>query len=105
TGDHPPGEQSGHVPASDTPGRPLGSSHSHSHSHSPGAMRWGPAAIGLAIYSLVGGIALASAVAADFDVGRGALGAGLGVFIATLVHKPADALTITALMIESGAPR
>jgi len=38
-------------------------------------------------------------------VGRGAFGAGLGVFIATLVHKPADALTITALMIESGAPR
>ena len=41
-----------------------------------GAMRWGPAAIGLAVHSLVGGIALASAVAADFEVGRGALGAG-----------------------------
>jgi zinc and cadmium transporter len=25
--------------------------------------------------------------------------------VATLVHKPADALTITALMIESGAPK
>jgi zinc and cadmium transporter len=77
----------------------------HSRTQSPGAMRWGPAVIGLAVHSLVGGIALASAVAADFDVGRGALGAGLGVFVATLVHKPADALTITALMIESGAPR
>jgi zinc and cadmium transporter len=77
----------------------------HSHSHSPGAMHWGPAAIGLAVHSLVGGVALASAVAADFQVGRGVLGAGLGVFIATLVHKPADALTITALMLESRAPR
>ncbi len=50
-------------------------------------------------------VALASAVAADFDVGRGAFGAGLGVFVATLVHKPADALTITALMLESGTRR
>jgi zinc and cadmium transporter len=79
--------------------------HAESHHHGPGAMRWGPAAIGLAVHSLAGGVALASAVAADFDMGRGAVGAGLGVFIATLVHKPADALTITALMLDSGAPR
>jgi zinc and cadmium transporter len=70
-----------------------------------GAMRWGPAAIGLAVHSLAGGIAMASAVTADFQVGRGLVGAGLGVFVATLVHKPADALTITALMLESGAGR
>jgi zinc and cadmium transporter len=79
--------------------------HAKSHHHGSGAMRWGPAAVGLAVHSLVGGVALASAVAADFHMGRGALGAGLGVFIATLVHKPADALTITALMLNSGAPR
>ena len=30
------------------------------------------------------------------------LGAGLGVFVATLVHKPADALTITSLMLRAG---
>ena len=79
--------------------------HPHNHPQRPGALRWGPAAVGLAVHSLAGGVALASAVAADFQVGRGAAGAGLGVFIATLVHKPADALTITALMLESGAPR
>jgi zinc and cadmium transporter len=78
---------------------------SDAHSHPPGALHWGPAAFGLAVHSLVGGVALASAVAADFEVGRGALGAGLGVFVATLVHKPADALTITSLMLESGAPK
>jgi zinc and cadmium transporter len=77
----------------------------HGPSRPLGALRWGPAAVGLAVHSLVGGVALASAVAADFDVGRGAFGAGLGVFVATLVHKPADALTITALMLESGTPR
>jgi zinc and cadmium transporter len=83
-----------------------GADHHHGEAHHlHGAMRWGPAAIGLAVHSLAGGVALASAVAADFDVGRGAFGAGLGVFIATLVHKPADALTITALMVDSGAPR
>ncbi len=66
---------------------------------------WGSAAFGLAIHSLVGGVALASAVAADFQI-RGGLGAaGLGVFVATLVHKPADALTITSLMVRAGSAR
>ncbi len=56
------------------------------------AIPWGSAAFGLAVHSLVGGVALASAVTADFQT-RGGLGpAGLGVFLATLVHKPADAL-------------
>ena len=37
---------------------------------------------------------------------RAGLGsAGLGVFIATLVHKPADALTITSLMLRAGSSR
>ncbi len=68
-------------------------------------LNWGPAAFGLAIHSLAGGIALASAVSADYRIGHGMLGAGLGVFIATLVHKPADALTITALMLRGSADR
>jgi zinc and cadmium transporter len=68
-------------------------------------LSWASAALGLIVHSLVGGVALASAVEADYRVGKGAGGAGLGVFIATLVHKPADALTITALMVRSGVPR
>ena len=69
------------------------------------ALPWGSAAFGLIIHSLVGGVALASAVAADFRI-RGGLGMhGLGVFIATLVHKPADALTITSLMVRGGSSR
>src|SRR5579875_1239754 len=88
-------------------GAEVGPRHRHARAdpHGSGAIRWGPAAVGLAVHSLVGGVALASAVAADFEVGRGAVGTGLGVFIATLVHKPADALTITALMVESGSAR
>jgi zinc and cadmium transporter len=97
--------------ATKPPDFPLAGGRGHHDHHVPapahpaGALRWVPAAVGLAVHSLVGGIALASAVAADFDVGRGAFGAGLGVFVATLVHKPADALTITALMLESGTGR
>jgi zinc and cadmium transporter len=53
----------------------------------------------------VGGVALASAIAADFAE-RGCLGAtGWGVFLATVVHKPADALTIVSLMLRSGVSR
>ncbi|APW63934.1 hypothetical protein BSF38_05522 [Paludisphaera borealis] len=77
--------------------------HGHEHGETAGrALSWGTAAFGLGIHSLVGGVALASAVAADF-ADRKALGAtGLGVFLATLLHKPADAMTIVALMLRSG---
>jgi zinc and cadmium transporter len=69
------------------------------------AFSWGSAAFGLAVHSLAGGVALASAVAADFEE-RSALGAaGLGVLLATLVHKPADALTISTLMVRGGSAR
>jgi zinc and cadmium transporter len=70
-----------------------------------GALPWGSAAFGLAVHSLVGGVALASAVAADYQVRAGLGAAGVGVFVATLVHKPADALTITSLMVRAGSGR
>ena len=75
------------------------------HDSHGGALPWGSAAFGLAVHSLVGGVALASAVAADYQVRAGLGAAGLGVFVATLVHKPADALTITSLMVRAGRAR
>jgi zinc and cadmium transporter len=77
----------------------------HHHESNGGALPWGSAAFGLGVHSLVGGVALASAVAADYQVRAGLGAAGLGVFVATLVHKPADALTITSLMMRAGAAR
>ncbi|WP_422930284.1 ZIP family metal transporter [Singulisphaera sp. PoT] len=69
------------------------------------SLHWGAAAFGLAAHSLAGGVALASAVAAS-DADRTAVGAaGWGVFLATVVHKPADALTIVSLMLRAGVPR
>ena len=69
------------------------------------ALNWGSAVFGLVVHSLVGGIALASAIAADFKISGSVGKAGLGVFVATLVHKPADALTITSLMLRAGSAR
>ncbi|GIW88915.1 MAG: iron permease [Isosphaeraceae bacterium] len=66
-------------------------------------LHWGVASFGLAVHTLVGGFALASA----FDVGTGEAGraTALGVLVATLVHKPADSLTIVSLMLRAGVPR
>ena len=69
------------------------------------SLHWGAAAFGLAAHSLAGGVALASAAAANAEVRHGLGAAAWGVFIATLVHKPADALTIVSLMLRAGAPR
>lgn len=94
--------------------------HDHGRAHSAGlvnlaapggggskgsALPWGAAAFGLAVHSLVGGVALASALGAD-RAARGGIGpAAWGVFLATVVHKPADALTIVSLMLRAGVPR
>ena len=37
--------------------------------------------------------------------GHGLSAAAWGVFLATIVHKPADALTIVSLMLRAGVPR
>ncbi|HEV3164553.1 MAG TPA: ZIP family metal transporter [Isosphaeraceae bacterium] len=73
------------------------------------SLHWGAAAFGLGVHTLTGGIALASAAEAGARPGglhAVALGvAGWGVFVATIVHKPADALTIVSLMLRAGVPR
>jgi len=106
--DHPGKTRAEHIPlepggesrrvALRSPTRPVATTAIH-------ALPWGSAAFGLAVHSLVGGVALASAVAADFQIRAGLGAAGLGVFVATLVHKPADALTITSLMLRAGSAR
>jgi zinc and cadmium transporter len=79
--------------------------HDPHHETRKSPLSWGTAAIGLAVHSVVGGVALASAIAADFAE-RGSVGAtGWGVFLATIVHKPADALTIVSLMLRGGVSK
>lgn len=96
----------------------VGHHHGHDHNHthdddrddasaegssSGHPLSWGTATFGLAIHSLVGGIALASAIAADFNEQGWIGGTGWGVFLATILHKPADAMTVVSLMLHSGS--
>ncbi len=60
---------------------------------------WKAATVGLALHSLLGGVALASA---EMATAPGSWAISGGVFLATLLHKPADALTITSLMRRGG---
>ena len=59
---------------------------------------WIGLAIGFAIHSMIDGIALGAAVGAQADAESGSWIAGFAVFLAILLHKPLDALTITSLM-------
>jgi zinc and cadmium transporter len=78
----------------------------HSHAHTrPGELdhrfTWGGVFFGLTVHSLVDGIALAAAIAAEWDHSE-ALPAGFAFFLAVLFHKPFDSLSITSLMLASG---
>jgi zinc and cadmium transporter len=64
----------------------------HSHVHD---LSWSGAALGLALHSVLNGVALAASVAHGHD---GAWLAGLGVFLVIFLHKPFDAMTIGMLM-------
>jgi zinc and cadmium transporter len=81
--------------------------HAHLHAHAtPSAQRgrlsWVGAGIGMTLHGAVEGIALAAAVTAE--LGEGPIRwAGLSAFLAIVLHKPFDSLTILTLMSVSGA--
>jgi zinc and cadmium transporter len=78
---------------------PAGHSHAgHSHAGSGSSLSWIGVAFGLSLHALLDGVALGAGVLSD-SAHRGTFQwAGLGVFLAILLHKPLDALSITALM-------
>jgi len=79
-----PGDDAGHT------------GHGAVHGHE---LTWTGAAIGLTVHSLVSGTALAAAVLASDGAGTGAgRPVGLGVFLAIVLHKPFDSMTLGALM-------
>ena len=61
-------------------------------------LTWTGAAIGLALHSLVDGVALGAAVMAAPAEGM-LLTAGLGTFLAVMLHKPFDSMTLATLMV------
>ncbi|QDV32716.1 ZIP family metal transporter [Tautonia plasticadhaerens] len=90
--------------------------HAPHHDHSPPTgtprarveaptLNWTAAAVGLAVHSLIGGVALASAVVTDYATRGGFGAASWGVLLATVVHKPADSLTVVSLMLRARSPQ
>lgn len=77
----------------------LACGHDHSHSEHAPVFSWGGAAMGLTLHSLLAGVALAASVR---HADGGATLAGLGVFLAIVLHKPLDAMTIAVLMKRGG---
>lgn len=77
--------------------------HAHSHHHSHGSHRisWIGITGGLALHTLIDGIALAASVQAEAGHADVML-VGLGTFLAILLHKPLDAVSITSLMAAGG---
>ncbi len=88
----------------------------HGHMHSPTCahsmhaagnegrahLRWIGMACGLSLHTLIDGIALAAGVEADAAQQAGWPFYGLGVFLAILLHKPLDAMSISSLMEAQG---
>lgn len=68
--------------------------HHHHHGSASGRVRWVTLLSGLSLHSIVDGAALASAI----RLGLGQAWPGLLVLVVVVLHKPLDALAITATM-------
>ncbi|MBI5759188.1 MAG: ZIP family metal transporter [Planctomycetales bacterium] len=65
-------------------------------------LSWFGVAFGLALHTLIDGIALAASVQSEAAAGSGVRLLGLGTFTAIALHKPLDSVSITSLMTASG---
>jgi len=75
----------------------------HTHVHELG---WAGVTFGLGVHTLIDGLALAASVHAEADHVATASLMGLGTFLAVVLHKPLDAISITSLMTAGGwSPR
>ncbi len=90
-GHHHPPQAAGSLPI-------IGQPYCH-HAHQ---LSWLGIAIGLSLHTLIDGIALAASVEADAKFPSQTLLYGLGTFLAIILHKPLDAVSITSLMAGSG---
>ncbi len=82
--------------------------HGHDHGQMPTSMwSWIGVAIGLTLHTLIDGLALGAAVIAEQQAHAGHHHgwwppAGLGIFLAIVLHKPLDAMSITSMMGAGG---
>lgn len=85
-----------------------GCGHDHGHGQPSGGatqVTWLGAMVGLAVHTILSGIALAASVEAAQSHGHGEMFAGFGVFLGVALHKPFDAMTIAMLMRAAGIGR
>jgi zinc and cadmium transporter len=77
--------------------------HKHPHVSLRGAhsLSWVGVFLGMALHTLIDGLALGASVEADALHGITGL-LGLGTFLAVLLHKPLDSVSITSLMASGG---
>lgn len=79
------------------------SGHEHqAHVQGNRGMSWLGIALGLGVHTLIDGIALGAAMQGDVASHAGGM-VGVGVFLAILLHKPLDAMSITSLMAAGGS--
>jgi zinc and cadmium transporter len=79
--------------------------HDHHHHESEPAVHslsWAGIALGLAVHTLIDGVALGAVMQGEHEA-SGLM--GIGVFLAIFLHKPLDAMSITALMDAGGWDR
>jgi zinc and cadmium transporter len=96
---HPGGEHPSHREMSTEPGPATHTLAEQSASQ----LSWAATTIGMAFHSLLGGVALAAAVAAEAGGHTGLV--GLGTALVIILHKPFDAMTVSTLMAASGCSR
>jgi zinc and cadmium transporter len=77
-----------------------GCEHDHEHRAAPPVAGW-MAVAGLTVHTFMNGVALAGEV----DAERSAALPGLAVFLAIVLHKPADALAISTVLSRRGVSR
>lgn len=72
--------------------------HTQGHTH---GLSWVGIALGLSLHTLIDGVALAASVFRESQSVSGWTLCGLGTFVAIVLHKPLDAVSITSLMSAS----
>ncbi len=93
------------VPAQECASRHEEHRHEHGHAGSSLSLSFVGVALGLGLHTLIDGIALAATVQAELLEDSQSALLGFGTFLAIVLHKPLDALSITSVMAGGGWSR
>lgn len=105
THDHGSREASGkhdHGHAHDHGHDDHGHAHNHGHDDHPVRFGWAGVFFGLALHTVIDGVALASSVIADASHGSWLGLSGIGTFLVIVFHIPLDSFAITSVMSKQG---